>query len=1063
MKKKTLLLLLPMLFLYKVFAQVPEEIQDPLIIGINKLPARTSFWPAPSPKDAKETTYEQSVWVKSLNGDWRFKWSPTPQSRPIDFYKSDYSHSNWDFIQVPSTIERQGYGVPLYTNSIYPFKVNPPYVMGEPDSRYTNYINRNPVGSYHRSFTVPKEWKDKRIILHLAGASSAVFVWVNGQKVGYSQGSRLPAEFDLTDFLQKGENSLAIETYKYSDGSYLEDQDYWRLSGLYRDVFLRAVPKVSLWDVYAQPSADLENETGTVTLHYTPANFTDKDNKEGYSVSLSVLNSEGKQITDQDFSLNNFGKGFGEEVKLPIVNIGKVDLWYDDNPTQYTAEVTLKYKGQVVEAYTLPIAFRKIEVSGSKILLNGRSLKVRGVNRHEFSPDQGWTVSKEEMVRDIELLKKGNVNFVRTAHYPNDPRWYALCDAYGIMVMDEANVESHGLSYHKRVLPGDKPEWEQAVVERMERMVIRDRQHPSVLMWSLGNEAGYGNSFMKMREATLNKDPEYRIIQYADMNRAADIDSQTYPTIAWLKEHLKGNATRKGERGESSNVEQHGPYPSGRPFMLNEYSHAMGNSLGNLADYWDLIYESDMLVGGFIWDWIDQALWRNREKHSEGFVYGGDFGDYPNDGNFCINGLIGADGIPNPHYYEMKKVYQPASFKVISSHPHVVEITNRHISNDLNSYDCFLLIHEEGNLIYKRPFHLSSIAALSSKQITLPNNLTLDASKESFATLQLRLKDDEKWAKKGNVVAWEQFILNKASEKDKSEANHTKPQFSETDNQHHISGSNFTVAIDKKSGMIDKYMVDTIDFIMGETQFNFWRALTDNDKGWKVGKHMKPWKDENKNFKLISLNRIDANNNAVTFRGAYIFENTQAKATIEHTIFADGSIAIDYNIDIPNDAPNIPRIGLQFMINENFKNVEWYGRGPHENYIDRKTSAPVGIYNSSLNNWTTPYVMPQENGNRCDVRWMILTTDRDKSKLCVTATTDNTFSTSVWPYTQQSLDKAMHNYEINKSAFKTMNIDCVQMGVGGDNSWGLPVNDKYLVKPGNYKYSFIIKGKTNAN
>lgn len=1058
MKIKTFLPLLLIFCVLKASAQIPQEIQDPLVIGVNNLPARTSFWSAPSLEEAQNTNYDQSIWVKSLNGNWRFHWSPDPQSRPIDFFKSTFSHNNWDYIPVPSTIERQGYGVPLYTNSIYPFKVDPPFVMGEPDSTYTTFLNRNPVGSYYRTFTVPEQWKDKRTILHLAGASSAVFVWVNGQKVGYSQGSRLPAEFDVTDYLQNGENSLAIETYKYSDGSYLEDQDYWRLSGLYRDVFLRAVPEVSLWDVYAQPSVDLKDKTGSVTLHYRPVNFTNKYKKDNYSVSISVLTPQGKQMQQQSFEIQEFAKGFGDEVKLPMVNVGKVDLWYNDRPTQYTAEVALKRKGQIVEVYRLPIAFRKIEVSGNKILLNGKNLKIRGVNRHEFSPDQGWTITKDEMIRDLELMKQGNVNFVRTAHYPNDPRWYALCDEYGIMVMDEANVESHGLSYHKRVLPGDKPKWEQAVVERMERMVIRDRQHPSVVMWSLGNEAGYGNAFMKMREATLKKDPEHRIIQYADMNLAADIDSQTYPTISWLKEHLKGKATRKGEHGETTNEEQHGHYPSGRPFMLNEYSHAMGNSLGNFADYWDLIYENDMLVGGFIWDWMDQALWKNRENHDEGFVYGGDFGDVPNDGNFCINGIIGADGTPHPHYYEMKKVYQPASFKLISRQPLVVELNNRHIATDLSDYDFHYLVHEDGKLISEKQLALPSITSLSTKQVTLPDNLKLDTSKENFITLQLRLKDDAIWAKKGHVVAWGQFILNETQVKDNIKTNSSKPQFTETEKHYHISGNNFAVTIDKNSGMIDSYKVDAIDFITGETKFNFWRALTDNDKGWKVDRHMKPWENESDKFKLISLERGETNNELVTVKAAYIFENTQSKATIQHTIYADGSIQIDYDLDIPEKAPNVPRIGLQFIINESLENLEWYGRGPHENYIDRKTGAPIGIYHSSVDDWITPYVMPQENGNRCDVRWMTLT-NNSQGSLTVASTGSNAFSASVWPYTQQSLNDATHNNKIAKVPFKVMNIDCVQMGVGGDNSWGLPVNDKYLLKPGKYKYSFVIKGE----
>ncbi|MEE4286319.1 MAG: glycoside hydrolase family 2 TIM barrel-domain containing protein, partial [Mariniphaga sp.] len=654
MKALKILLILAIFNHFGAHAQVPPEIQNENIFGLNKLPARTAFWPAPDLQEAEKTDYDHAAWVKSLNGEWQFHWSPDPKSRPVEFYKPNFSRKDWATIDVPSTIERQGFGVPLYTNSVYPFKVNPPFVMDEPDSKYTTFKHRNPVGSYCRTFTIPEEWDGKRIIRHLAGSSSGTFVWVNGHKVGYSQDSRLPAEFDLTDFLISGENFLAIETYKYCDGSYLEDQDYWRLSGIYRDVFIRAVPQATLWDVYAQPKVNLENRQGSIVLHYSAANFSEESTKN-QSLTVSVSSPSGKSVIDKkSFNIESFVQGFSDEMVLPEIELGEVELWYDDKPLQYKVLVEFKAGGEVVEAYQLPVAFRKIEIAGNTILLNGGKFKVRGVNRHEFSPDQGWTITREEMIRDLELMKQANINFVRNAHYPNDPRWYELCGQYGMMVMDEANVESHGLSYHKRILPGDKTGWTAASVDRMKRMVIRARQFPSVLMWSLGNEAGYGNAFPEMRKATHNSDPEKRLIQYADMNIAADFDSQTYPTIEWLKQHLQGKAVRKGERGESTNEEQHGKYPSGKPFLMNEYAHAMGNSLGNFDDYWKLIYKNDMLVGGFVWDWVDQALYKNRDNQAEGFVYGGDFGDYPNNGNFCINGLIGADRIPHPHYYELQ-------------------------------------------------------------------------------------------------------------------------------------------------------------------------------------------------------------------------------------------------------------------------------------------------------------------------------------------------------------------------------------------------------------------------
>ncbi|MDP2843190.1 MAG: glycoside hydrolase family 2 TIM barrel-domain containing protein, partial [Acetobacterium sp.] len=586
-----------------------------------------------------------------------------------------------------------------------------------------------------------------------AGSSSGTFVWVNGKKVGYSQDSRLPAEFDLTDFLVSGENFLAIETYKYCDGSYLEDQDYWRLSGIFRDVFIRAVPQATLWDVYAQPKVNLENQKGSIVLHYSAANFSGKIAKN-YSLTVSVSSPAGKSIVNnKSFKLESFNSGFNHEVMLPEIDIGEVDLWFDDKPVQYSVWVELKQKDRIIEAFKLPVAFRKIEVSGNTLLLNGKKFKVRGVNRHEFSPNQGWTITREEMIRDLELMKQANINFVRNAHYPTDPRWYELCDQYGMMVMDEANVESHGLSYHKRVLPGDQSGWTAACIDRMKRMVIRSRQFPSVVMWSLGNEAGYGNAFIEMRKATHHSDPEKRLIQYADMNVAADMDSQTYPTIEWLKQHLQGKATRKGERVESTNEEQHGKYPSGKPFLLNEYAHAMGNSLGNFDDYWKLIYENDMLVGGFVWDWVDQALYKNPKNPAEGFVYGGDFGDYPNNNNFCINGLIGADRVPHPHYCELQKVYQPVSFKLVNTKPLVIEIENRQMATNLNEYNFRYQLIADGHQVASGQLNAADIVPSAKKQISISEVKDLDPTKEYFLTFSFHLKEDCSWARQGHVVA----------------------------------------------------------------------------------------------------------------------------------------------------------------------------------------------------------------------------------------------------------------------------------------------------------------------
>ncbi|MEI6141072.1 MAG: glycoside hydrolase family 2 TIM barrel-domain containing protein [Mariniphaga sp.] len=1055
MKNVLLSLLLFVPFL-KVWSQVPVEIQDPQIFEINRLPARTSIWPAPNVEEAKKSDYDHSVWVKSLNGTWQFHWSPDPQSRPVEFYKPEFSRKDWKTIKVPSTIERQGFGVALYTNIVYPFKSNPPFVMDEPDRRFTTYLQRNPVGSYCRTFLIPENWKNKQIILHLAGASSATFVYLNGKKVGYSQDSRLPAEFDLTGYVVNGENFLAIETYKYCDGSYLEDQDYWRFSGLFRDVFIRAVPKISMWDVYAQPTVDLKSKSGTITIHYTPANFSGK--AEGnFTMAVSVNNDSGQQIVKQDFNIDTIANGLGNEIVLHQIKLDKIDFWLGEKPVQYFVDVELKQNGKTIEAYRLPVAFRRIEVAGNTILLNGLKLKVRGVNRHEFSPDQGWAISKEEMVRDLELMKQANINFVRTAHYPNDPRWYALCDKYGMMVMDEANVESHGVSYHKRNLPGDRPEWEQATIARMKNMVIRDRQFPCVIMWSLGNEAGYGTTFLKMRDATLQNDPEKRLIQYADMNLAADMDSQTYPTAEWMKLHLQGKATRKGEHGESSNEEQHGKYPSGKPFILNEYAHSMGNSLGDFNDYWQLIYANDLFAGGFTWDWVDQALWKNPVTKSGGFLYGGDFGDFPTDTNFCVNGIIGADRITHPHYYELKKVYQPFTFETVSANPLTFTIFNRNLATNSTEYVFGYEVIEDGFKTSSGILPALDIKPLDKTLFKLPDEVRFNAKKECFVTFKLIHKNDCLWAKKGDVLAWEQFQLTGRSgaATDILSKGFSKLVKSENDSSYKVSGDRFSVAIDKQTGMIRNYIFNNQSIIQDKVRFNFWRALTDNDRGWKVYQKMKDWKTEGENYKLTGLEMIETDKKAVRITSSYLFLATQSTAEVRHLIYPDGRVSIDFEIIIPDKATNVPRIGLQFEIDRELQNIMWYGRGQFENYCDRKTASAFGIYEAKINSWITSYVKPQENANRCDIRWISFTNQSNDGIQFSTPVT-NSLSVSAWPYTQKELGSARHDFELKEHKRIVVNIDCAQMGVGGDNSWGLPVLEKYQLKPGKYYYSFFI-------
>lgn len=1017
-----------------------EEIENPAITQIGKLPPRGNAWSHPNAESAKASRYGESPWVKSLNGRWKFHWSPRPEQRPLEFYEQHFETRDWAEIPVPSTWEREGYGTPLYVNINYPFHVDPPRVMGEPDKSYTSFSQRNPVGSYVREFELPEGWEGMRIVLHFGGVRSAMFVWINGHKVGYSQGSRLPAEFDVTEFVHSGNNRLAVEVYKFSDASYIEDQDFWRLSGIYRDVLLVAMPADGMWDVYAQPEVDLATGIGRVKLHATPMPGAKPE------LELSLLDCRGSELA-----------GGGDAVE-----VNDVDLWYPERPVLYTALVKVLSGGKVCQVFGLPIGFRKLEVVGRELLLNGKPLKIRGVNRHEFDPDTGYVMTMEMMRRDLELMKQANVNFVRTAHYPNDPRWYALCDELGMLVMDEANVESHGLSYHKRILPGDQPDWSAAVVERMKRMVVRDRQHPSVVMWSLGNEAGYGTSFLAMRDACRSADPELRLIQYADMNLAGDVDSQTYPSIIWLKQHLQGTATRKSERGKPSSEEQHGPYPSGRPFLMNEYAHAMGNSIGNLADYWDLIHSEPILSGGFIWDWVDQALYRDRTDPTRGFVYGGDFGDVPTDGNFCVNGIIGADRTPHPHYFEVQKVYQPVQFDGAGITDGSLVLTNRYLALDLSECRLHYEICCEGEVVEAGALPSLVVAPGETEEIdvsivTASARRAARANQEVMITFELKLIEDTAWAKAGHVVAWEQipWPYEDSTDPPLPAGGVTAER---TEDGITARGQRFSIRISSRTGLPDSLVMDGQELLVQPMRWNFWRALTDNDEGWKVDEKFKAWRNAGNTVVLKSIRLKTDDDSRPVIDAVVTIPNPKARITVQHTVAAGGLLRTEMSFEVLAERwkPDLPRLGIQFAIPRSHGNVAWYGRGPHENYWDRRTSAPIGRYESTVSRWVTPYVRPQENGNRCDVRWLRITNERGTG-LLVNARCDSPLSVSAWPYSMDDLATAKHNFELPERDFITVNLDHLQMGVGGDNSWGLPVNEPYRIKADRvYRWGFTL-------
>lgn len=1025
-------------------AAMEHEWQDPQVIAVNKLPPRNSAWPCPDAASAWKSNYDDSPWVRSLNGDWRFHWSPDPEARPEDFFAPEFDATSWKTIPVPSCWELQGHGVPIYLNSRYPFHVNPPFVMDEPPKDYTSYAQRNPVGSYLREFEVPPDWNGKRVLLHFAGVSSAMYVWVNGTRIGYSEDSRSPAEFDITDHVRPGSNTLAVEVYRFSDASYLEDQDMWRLSGIFRDVFLYTTPDVTVWDSFVHAALDEDLESAGVSLHYTMRN-TSVAQTENLRIRLSLRAPDGSLVVGRplvDEPVGEPGAGFSPARITAAAVVERPMLWTSETPNVYDALVELVRDGQVIEARRYDVGFRKVEIRGPEFLVNGRPVKIKGVNRHEFDPDTGYTITRERMEQDVRLIKQANLNFVRSAHYPNDPRWYELCNRHGLFVLDEANVESHGLSYHKNVLPGDRDEWRAACVDRMERMVVRNRSAPCVVIWSLGNEAGYGDVFLSMREAALAADPERRPIQYADMNRAADMDSQTYPTIDWLKQHVAGKAVRKGERGESANEEQHGKYPSGRPFLMNEYAHAMGNSLGNLKDYWDVVEQHPILIGGFIWEWVDQTPYKTAADGKKFFAYGGDFGDQPNDGVFCCKGMVNAERVPRPHYWEAAKVFQYIKILPEDLALGKIRIRNGYDFISIDRFDADWVLEADGRRVAEGKFEKLDLAPGAEHVVTVPwSDSALKPGAEHFLTIRFRLAGHESWAAAGHVVAWEQLVVPSPPSAIADHEAVAGVPFRELDGDWVAEANGTRVRIDGREGWLESLEFAGHEVLRSAVKPSFWRVPIDNDIGWKTPKLMGAWKDAVDTATLLSL----APGTAPGMLTAK-WKLATGHCEMTYVLHADGALRVEMAIEPGDKSPEMPRAGMQFAIPRGMKGIRWFGRGPHENYWDRKTGAAIGIHASTVDEWITPYVRPQENANRSDVRWIEFSGDEGMGLRI--ESTGPPFGASAWPYSATDLASAPHDHQLPQRDFITVNIDGAQMGVGGDNSWGLPVLKAYRMKAG---------------
>ncbi len=1048
----------------QIYSFAPWE--NPAVTGINREPARSTSYSYSSIDDALKGDRNNSRF-KSLNGVWDFRFSNNLKEAPKNFYEKEVK--GWDTITVPSNWELKGYDIPIYKSAVYPFRpINPPFVPQ----------TKNGVGSYQRKFIVPQDWDSMTVTLHFGGISSAFQVWLNGKFLGYGEDSFLPSEFNITPYLKQGENLLSVQVMRYSDASYLEDQDHWRMSGIQREVFLMAEPNLHIEDFFYQTDLDenyqdavfklrpkLENATGDTLGDYTlEVQLYDGQNNK---VLKRPLLSSAKAIINETYPrLDNVRFGFFEEpIKAPL-------LWSSEEPNLYTLILTLKDSaGTITEVKSCKVGFREIAFSkkNGKLLVNGKETYVYGVNRHDHHPTKGKALSRADIEQDIRTIKQFNFNLIRTSHYPNDPYFYDLCDSYGIMVMDEANLETHGLGGKL----SNNTQWTQAYLERMTRMVERDKNHPSVVFWSLGNESGKGPNHAAMAGWTHDFD-RTRPIHYEPAQGNPRLDGyidprdprypatgdhahrfenpQDEPYVDLVSRFYPGVFTPKYLVDQQKDM---------RPILFVEYAHSMGNSTGNLKEFWDEFRALPRVIGGCIWDYKDQGLEKIDSVTGKTFyAYGGDFGEELHDGNFNINGIVASDGRPKAAMYENKWVYQPVL--ISQNEKNYLRIKNRHATKSLIDYTPVIQIHKNGKLFKEYTLKAIPLKAGEEQRIAIEEYLTdLNTNAEYFLTLQFRLSEDQLWAGKGFVVAQQQFLLQaKSSLELKTHFKNFKQIQSIEDSVYHaVVGEHFRIMFSKKNGALISYKLDKEEQLFAPLLPNFVRPLTDNDrKGWKPNKLLEPWY---KNEPQLTSMHVDEHNNSIHVISKYEVIKDSATVSINYTVSAEGIIKVDYQLKAIPTLPNIPKIGMQFGVPSDLRRISWYGKGPLENYADRNSGFFIQRYSLPIDNFIEPYVMPQENANRTDVRWLACTNSGSSRGILVTGL--QPLNMSVWPYTQNNLEEAKHSYELEDPGFLTWNIDLVQMGVGGNDSWSLvgqPL-EQYQIPSQDYSYSFYIKPFNN--
>ena len=1032
-KKLNAILILLFVFGVSLIAQNNTNTNDwenPQIFQINREPARATFLPFADKNSAINDIYESSPWFLSLNGTWKFQWSPTPDQRPKDFYKTDFHTANWKDIKVPGNWELQGYGIPIYTNMGYPFPKNPPFIDH----------SDNPVGSYRRNFTLPENWSERKVFLHFEAGTSAMYLWVNGQKVGYTQNTKSPAEFDITKYVKSGQNLIAVEVYRWSDGSYLEDQDFWRLSGIDRNVYVYSTENLRVVDFFARPDLDANYKNGSLAVDVKLNNYN-SDSKSGI-IEAELVDANGKQIFNQTLKIVTPAQSKKETSFSK--NISSPNLWSNESPYLYTLLLTLKDEnGKFIETVSTKIGFRKVEIKNSQLLVNGKAIYVHGVNIHEHNPVTGHFQDVATMMNDIKVMKQHNINAVRCSHYPNNINWIKLCDKYGIYLVDEANIESHGMGYGRENMAFHK-EWDEAHLDRTYSLVERDKNSPSVIIWSLGNEASNGDVFSKTYKWIKERD-KTRPVQFeqAGEKENTDIVCPMYPGIQYMKDY----AARQDVK---------------RPFIMCEFSHAMGNSSGNFKEYWDIIRSSKHMQGGFIWDWVDQGFLVTDENGQKYWSYGGDYGaqNYTNDQNFCHNGLVFPDRTPKPGLLEVKKYYQDIYFKSEKPETGIINVINEFRHTNLKNYTFKYDVVKNGEIIKTGKFDVN-LEPEATKQVKLDiPEIKTENGTEYFLNVYAYTRFGTEIIPQGHEVAREQFKLgdNNYFTEQKTEAENVKV----TDDKDKITleASGVFVRIDKRSGLLAEYRINKHWVFNNKPTPNFWRAPTDNDFGNNFQRKSGIWRMAGENTRVKDVSVKQENGKSIITANLYL-KDVASDYQLSYSMNNNGELTVNVSYKAGNnELPEMPRFGMIMSVPKSLENFTYYGRGPWENYSDRNTASFIGLYQSKVCDQYVPYTRPQENGYKTDLRWLTLTNNSGKGikieglqPICASALQN-------WPedFDPGISKKNQHTNDISPNRDEIiLSVDLAQRGVGGDNSWGALPHKQYRLEAKEYSYGYIIK------